>query len=195
MPSFDPVEAMSQLNKIGHGFSRVYKSEKGGLPANFVFCFLRGDRNVLEAVPWKALSCGTEQRLFIRQTRAPIPAPDEPQSFFIGDTPSSEDDPFGWGGDFDQDHQGIPDQDLQSYSAGPINHAGMNLDLLPGHVMEEAKSGGASMEEDEPEEDPFGRSGDLSQDHQDMLDQGLPSGPDRPNGPADADVSPIRSFC
>ena len=124
--------------------------------------------------------------LFIRQSPAPNSAPDEPQSFFIGDTPSSEDDPFGCGGDFDQDHQDMPDQDLQSSSTRPINHAGMNLDLLPGHVMEEAKSGGASMEEDEPEEDPFGRGGDLSQDHQDTLDQRLLLSPIRSNHSADA---------
>ena len=80
----------------------------------------------------------------------------------------------------------MPDQDLQSYSAGPTNHAGMNLDLLPGHVMEEAKSGGASMEEDEPEEDPFGRGGDLSQDHQDTLDQRLLLRPIRSDHSADA---------
>ena len=37
---------------------------------------------------------------------------DEPESFFICDTPSSEDDPFGWGGDVDQDHHITPDQEL-----------------------------------------------------------------------------------
>ena len=42
------------------------------------------------------------------------------------------------------------------------------------------------MEEDKPDEDPFGWGGDLSQDHQDMLDQGLLSSPVRPNDPADA---------
>ena len=52
--------------------------------------------------------------------------------------------------------------------------------------MEDAKLGDAIMEEDKPDEDPFGWGGDLSQDHQDMLDQRLPSSPDRPNGPADA---------
>ena len=79
--------------------------------------------------------------LFIRQSPAPNTALDEPQSFFIGDTPSSEDDPFGWSGDFDKDHQDMSDQDLQSSSTRPKNHAGMNLDLLPGHGMEEEKSG------------------------------------------------------
>ena len=80
----------------------------------------------------------------------------------------------------------MSDQDLQSSSTRPTNHAGMNLDLLPGHGMEEAKSGDTIMEEDKPDEDPLGWGGDLSQNHQDMLDQGLPSSPDRPNGPADA---------
>ena len=48
----------------------------------------------------------------------PLPAPvsvstpDEPESFFNGDTPSSEEDPFGWGGDFDQDHRTMSDQKL-----------------------------------------------------------------------------------
>ena len=64
----------------------------------------------------------------------------------------------------------MSDQDLQSTSTRPANHAGMNLDLLPGHGMEEAKSGDAMMEEDMPDEDPFGWSGDFGQDHQDMLD-------------------------
>ena len=43
---------------------------------------------------------------------------------------------------------------------------------------------------DKPDEDPFGWGGDLSQHYQDMLDQELPSSPDRPNGPADADMYP-----
>ena len=42
------------------------------------------------------------------------------------------------------------------------------------------------MKEDKPDEVPFGWSGDLSQDHQDTLDQGLLLSPVRPNDPADA---------
>ena len=59
---------------------------------------------------------------------------------------------------------------MQSSSTIPTNHAGMNLDLLHAHGMEEAESGNASMEEDKPDEDPFW----------------LGWRPDRPNGPADA---------
>ena len=58
-----------------------------------------------------------------------IPAPDEPESFFIGDTPSSEDDPFGWGGDFDQDHQAMSDQELPFSPDGRMESAEMDLRL------------------------------------------------------------------
>ena len=65
-----------------------------------------------------------------------IPAPDEPESFFIGDTPSSEDDPFGWGGDFDQDHQVMSDQDLPLSPVRPMESAQMDPCLSSGHTME-----------------------------------------------------------
>ena len=37
---------------------------------------------------------------------------DEPELFLIGDTPSSEDDPFEWGGDIDQDHHIMSGREL-----------------------------------------------------------------------------------
>ena len=142
---FSPVEAMSQLNRIGHGFSRVQVG-KGRFTYKCRFCFLRGDRTFLKQTLGKPCHAAPSSAPH-PPVPVPNPPPDEPQSFFIGDTPSSEDDPFGWGGDFDQDHQDMSDQDLQSDSAKPTNHAGMNLDLLPGHGMEEAKSSDTFMEE------------------------------------------------
>ena len=58
---FNPVEAMSQLNRIGHGFSRVQVG-KGRFTYKCRFCFLCGDRIFLKQNPWKALPCSTEQR-------------------------------------------------------------------------------------------------------------------------------------
>ena len=181
---FDPVEAMNQLNRIGHGFSRMQVG-KGRFTYKCRFCFLRGERSFLKQLLGKP--CST-----ISRSVAPLPVPvsiptsDEPESFFIGDTPSSEDDPFGWCGNLDQNHQDVSDQDTKSSPTRPMNHDEMNLDILPKHVMEEVKSRDEIMEEDKPDEDPFGWGGDLSQDHQDMLDQSLPSNPDRSNGSADA---------
>ena len=180
---FDPVEAMCQLNRIGHEFSRVQVG-KGRFTFKCRLCFLRGDRTFLKQLlgkPCYAAPCSALHP----PVPAPNPAPDEPQSFFIGDTPSSEDDPFGCGGDCDQDHQDMPNQELQSSFTRPMNHEGMSLDLPPGHVMEEAKSGDATMEDAKPDEDPFGWGGDLDQDHQDMLDQKLPSSTDGPMDPAE----------
>ena len=91
----DPAEAMSQLNRIGHDFSRVQVG-KGRFIYKCRLCFLRGERTFLKQLLGKPCSAASHS----------VPAPDEPESFFIGDTPSSEDDPFGWGGDFDQNHQG-----------------------------------------------------------------------------------------
>ena len=71
-----------------------------------------------------------------------IPTPDEPESFFIGDTPSSEDDPFGWGGDFDQEHQAVSDQQLPFRPDKRVESAQMDfrssLDPTCCHAMEEA---------------------------------------------------------
>ena len=79
----------------------------------------------------------------------PLPAPvsvptlDEPESFFIGDTPSSEDDPFGWGGDFDQDHQAMSDQELPVCPDKRMESAEMDLrlsgDSACAHTMEDAE--------------------------------------------------------
>ena len=151
---FDPVEAMRQLNRTGHGFSRVQVG-KGRFTYKCRFCFLCGDQTFLKQTLGKHCYAAPSSAIH-SPVPAPNPAPDEPQSFFIGDTPSSEDDPFGWGGDFDQDHQSMSDQGLQSTPTRPTNQAGMNLDLLPGHGTEEAKSGDAMMEEDKPDEEPFG---------------------------------------
>ena len=76
----------------------------------------------------------------------PLPVPvsittsDEPEFFFIGDTPSSEDDPFGWGGDFDQDHQAMSDQDLPLSPVRPMESAEMDPCLSSGHTMQDAGS-------------------------------------------------------
>ena len=111
---FDPSEAMSQLNRIGHDFSRVQVGKR-----SFTFecrrCFLRGERTFLKQLLGKPCSSKPRDALpLFAPDSAPhaIPGPDEPYSLSIGDTPSSEDDPFVWCGDFDQDHQAMSDQDL-----------------------------------------------------------------------------------
>ena len=78
---FDPDEAMCQLNKIGHDFSRVQVG-KGRFTYMCRLCFLRGERSFLK-------------QLLGKPCTATSPTSDEPESFFFGDTPSSEDDPFG----------------------------------------------------------------------------------------------------
>ena len=95
---FDPVEAMRQLNMIGHGFGRVQVGKRR-FTCKCRFCFLRGDQTFLKQFLGKPCHAAPSSALH-PPAPAPIPAPDEPQSFFIGDTLSSEDDPFGWGGRF-----------------------------------------------------------------------------------------------
>ena len=46
---FNPVEAMRQLNRIGHGFSRVQVG-KGRFTYKCRLCFLRGDRTFLKQI-------------------------------------------------------------------------------------------------------------------------------------------------
>ena len=107
---FDLAEAMRKLNTIGNDFSRVQVG-KGRFTHKCCLCFLRGEHAFLKQLLNKPCSAALHNVV-------PLPAPfsvstpDEPESFFIGDTPSSEEDPFGWGGDFDQDHQAMSDQNL-----------------------------------------------------------------------------------
>ena len=106
---FDPDAAMAQLNEIGHDFSRVQVG-KGRFTFKCRRCFLRGERTFLKQLLGKP--CSSRPR-GVSPARVPVSVshkPDEPESFFIGDTPSSEGDPFGWGGDFDQD-RGQHDRD------------------------------------------------------------------------------------
>ena len=78
-------------------------------------CLIRGDRLFLKR--FQSTPCSARPHE-MRPLPAPVPARpassliDEPQSFFIGDTPSSEDDQFGWGGDVDQDHHTTSDKEL-----------------------------------------------------------------------------------
>ena len=111
---FGPDEAMSQLNRIGHDISRVQVG-KGRFTFKCRRCFLRGERTFLKQLLGKPCSSRPRDALPLRVPDSvphAIPRLDEPESFFIGDTPSSEDDPFGWSGDFDQDHRAMSDQDL-----------------------------------------------------------------------------------
>ena len=95
---------MSQLHRIGNDFSRVQVG-KGRFTYKCRLCFLRGERTFLKQLLGKPCSV-TSRSVLLLPAPVSAPAPDEPESFFIGDTPSSEDDRFGWGGEFDQDHQG-----------------------------------------------------------------------------------------
>ena len=83
----------------------MYRSEKGRFTYKCRLCSLRGERTFLKQLLEKPCSA-TSRSVLPLPAPVSAPAPDEPESFFIGDTPSSEDDPFGWGGDFDQEHQG-----------------------------------------------------------------------------------------
>ena len=110
---FDPDEAMRQLNRIGHDFRRIQVG-KGRFTYKCRFCLLRGEKPFLKQLLGKPCSVVSRIRsVALPPTPASTPIPEEPESFFIGDNPSSEEDPFGWGGDFDQDHQDLSDQALQ----------------------------------------------------------------------------------
>ena len=89
---FDPDEAMSQLNRVGHDFSRVQVG-KGRFTYKCRLCFLRGERSFLKQLLGKPCSATSHN---VVPLLAPVatPTPDEPESFFIGDTPSSEEDPL-----------------------------------------------------------------------------------------------------
>ena len=90
---FDPAEAMSQLNRIGHDFSHVQVG-KGRFTYKSRLCFLCGERTFLKQLLGKPCSA-TSRSVLPLPAPVSAPAPDEPESFFVGDTPSSEDDPFG----------------------------------------------------------------------------------------------------
>ena len=52
---------------------------------------------------------------------------------------STEDDPFAWGGDFDQDHQVMSGQDLPLSPVKPMESAEMDPCLSSGHTMKDAE--------------------------------------------------------
>ena len=134
---FGPDEAMCQLNKIGHDFSRVQVG-KGRFTYKCLLCFLRGERAFLKQLLGKPCSA-TSRSVVPLPVPVSVPTPDEHESFFIGDTPSSEDDPFGWGGDFDQDHQVMSDQDLPFTPVRPMESAEMDPCLSSGRTMKDAE--------------------------------------------------------
>ena len=134
---FDPDEAMCQLNRIGHDFCRVQVG-KGRFTYKCRLCFLRGERAFLKQLLGKPCSAVSRSAVPLL-VPVSVSTPDEPESFFIGDTPSSEDDPFGWGGDFDQDHRVMSDQDLPLSPVRPMKSAEMDPCLSSGHTMEDAE--------------------------------------------------------
>ena len=128
---------MYQLNKIGHDFSRVQVG-KGRFTYKCRLCFLRGERAFLKQLLHKnVLPFRAALSLCLFPTQFPLLMNLSP--FFIGDTPSSEDDPLGWGGDFDQDHQVMSDQDLPLSPVRPMESAEMDPCLSSGHTMEDAE--------------------------------------------------------
>ena len=137
---FDPQEAMSQLNRSGHDFSQMQVG-KGRFTFKCRRCFLRGERTFLKQLLGKPCSSGPRDVLplpapdFVPHAN---PRPDEPESFFIGDTPSSEVDPFGWGGDFDQDHQAVSDQELPLTPDRRMDSAEGDFRLLPDPARDQA---------------------------------------------------------
>ena len=153
---FDPDEAMRQLNRIGHDFRRIQVG-KGRFTYKCRFCLLRGEKPFLKQLLGKPCSVVSRVRsVALPPTPVSTPIPEEPESFFIGDNPSSEEDPFGWGGDFDQDHQDMSDQALQSNPIRSIQHDGMNPDCSPDNTMDQVEPGDATMEDPEPDEAPSG---------------------------------------
>ena len=153
---FDPDEAMRQLNRIGHDFRRIQVG-KGRFTYKCRFCLLRGEKPFLKQLLGKPCSVVSRVRsVALPPIPVSTPIPEEPESFFIGDNPSSEEDPFGWGGDFDQDHQDMSDQALQSNPIRSIQHDGMNPDCSPEHTMDQVEPGDATMEDPEPDEAPSG---------------------------------------
>ena len=136
---FDPDEAMRKLNTIGHDFGRVQVG-KGRFTYKCRLCFLRGERSFLKQLLGKPCSA-TSRSVVLLPVPASVSTPDEPESFFIGDTPTSEEDPFGWGGDFDQDHQAMSDQNLPlspDKRAEIVLNSRLSGDPAGVHTMEDA---------------------------------------------------------
>ena len=90
--------------------------EKGDTRSNVALCLIRGDRLFLKRFQGTPYSAKPHDA---RPLPAPVPAHPALESFFIGDTLSSEDDLFGWGGNADQDHHITSDQEL---SCSPDEH-------------------------------------------------------------------------
>ena len=137
----------------------AFKSEKGDSPYKCRLCLLRGEKPFLKQLLGKPCSVVSRVSRSVAPLPTPVstPIPEEPESFFIGDNPSSEEDPFGWGGDFDQDHQDMSDQALQSNFISPIHHDGMNPDCPPEYTtIDQVESGDATMEGPEPDKAPSG---------------------------------------
>ena len=93
---------------------------------------------ISEATSGETLFCNFAQRCLL-PVPVSIPTSDEPESFFIGETPSSEDGPFGWGVDFDEDHQVMSDQDLPLSPVRRMESAQMDPCLSSRHTMKDAE--------------------------------------------------------
>ena len=91
--------------------------------------------SVSEATPGQALFCRFAQCCPSACSRFLT------ESFFIGDTPSSEEDPCGWGGDFDQDHRAVSHQRLALSPDKRVQTTQMDFRLSGDHA-------GAHMVED-----------------------------------------------
>ena len=55
-----------------------------------------------------------------------------------------DEDPFGWGGDLDQDHQDMLNPKLPSSTDGPMDPAETYSNLLPDHEMKDSKTSGCA---------------------------------------------------
>ena len=116
------------------------RSEKGDSPTSVVFASCVETER--EATLGKTLFCYFAQRSSFACSPFPSPHLTSLNPFFIGDTPSSEKDPFGWGGDFDQDHQGMSDERLPLSPDNRVETAQMNFrlsgDRAGAHMVEDA---------------------------------------------------------
>ena len=131
---------MRKLNTNGHDFSRVQVG-KGRFTYKCRLCFLRGERAFLKQLLDKPCSAALHN---VVPLLAPVSVstPDAPEPFFIGDTPSSEEDSVGCIGDFDQDHRTMSVQRLPLSPDKRAETAQMDFrlsgDPAGAHMMEDA---------------------------------------------------------
>ena len=129
---FDPDEAMSQLNRIGHDSSRVQVG-KGRFTYKCRLCFLRGERTFLEQLLGTPCSATSRNVFPLLPSAFPHLTCLSPSSLVTH--PLLKTIRLVGGGDFDQDHQDMSDQDLPLSPVELKGSAEMDPCLSIGHTM------------------------------------------------------------